>query len=115
MERSVPVIKRGGWNTGLRLREIIIVNVSRGFKVTRQAAAQSEIVCRSVLRSWSDWRGQSTTIYKRVSSANKRFEHPMCLTLSLVIYIANKKNRIEKKIILIEQFNRYVFCNAYTT
>ena len=44
----VPFIKRGGWSTGLRLREINIDSVFRGLNVTSQAAAQSEIVCKSV-------------------------------------------------------------------
>ena len=48
-----------------------------------KAATQSEIVCRSVLSCWADRKGQSTTIYKHVLSANKRIEHPMCLTISL--------------------------------
>ena len=50
---SVPLINRGGWNTGLRLHEVIIESVLRGLKVTSQAAAQSEKVCRSVLRNWA--------------------------------------------------------------
>ena len=51
---SVPFIKRGGWKAGLGFREIIIESIERGLKVTSQAAALSEIVCRSVLRSKAD-------------------------------------------------------------
>ena len=50
----VPFIKRGEWSTGLRLREINIDSVFRGLNVTSQAAAQSEIVCKSVFRSCAD-------------------------------------------------------------
>ena len=39
-------------NTGLR--EVIIGSVFRGLQMTSQAASQSELVCRSVLRSWDD-------------------------------------------------------------
>ena len=50
----IPFIKRGGWSTGLRLRKINIDSVFRGLNVTSQAAAQSEIVCKSVFRSCAD-------------------------------------------------------------
>ena len=39
----VQFIKRGGWNTELRLREINIDSIFRGLNVTGQAAAPSEI------------------------------------------------------------------------
>ena len=50
----VPFIKRGEENTGLCLWEIISDSVVMGLKVASQATVQSEIVCRSVLRSM-DW------------------------------------------------------------
>ena len=40
--------------------------------MTSQAAAQSEIVCRSAFLSWADCRGQFIMIYKLVLLANRQ-------------------------------------------
>ena len=45
----VPFIKRGGWNTGLRLREINIASIFKGLKKPSQAEAK-KIIIDSVIK-----------------------------------------------------------------
>ena len=74
-------MKRGGWYTGLRLRETIIENVFRGPKVTNQAAAQSEIVLQISVKKFGQLKGtvyndiQTCIISKQAYRTSKVFDY----------------------------------------
>ena len=60
----------GGCCGGFAFREKIIDNVLSALKATRHASAQVPIVFRSMFSEWAAPLGDSTMMYKLVSSAN---------------------------------------------
>ena len=62
------------------------------WELTSHASAQLPMVLKSVLRMAADVRGESTTKYKLVSSANRRILAPMFLTMPFT-YIRNSSGQ----------------------
>ena len=94
-EVTVLFIVNGGCTGGSAFLDIIIETVLPAWKLTSHASAQLPMVLKSALRMAADVSGESTTIYKLLSSANRRILAPMFLTMSF-IYIRNSNGpRIE--------------------
>ena len=74
----------GGCCGGFAFCENIIDNVLPALKATNHASAQVLIVFRSMFNECAAPLGDSTTMYKLVSSANKRIEQPRFLTMSFI-------------------------------
>ena len=74
----------GGCCGGSAFREKIIDNVLPALKATNHASFQVLIVFRSMFSECAAPLGDSTTMYKLVSSANKRIEQPRFLTMSFI-------------------------------
>ena len=70
---------------GLAFREKFIDTVLPALKATNHASAQALIMFRSMFSECAAPLGYSTTMYKQVSSANKRIEQPRFLTMSFII------------------------------
>ena len=77
------------------MSEKITESVLLALNATSQEFAQSEIVFRSVLRIIAASSGRSTIMYKLVSSANRRMDAPIHLTISLIKIRNSKGPRIE--------------------
>ena len=101
----VPFIKNDGWRTGLDLREKIIDKVLLAMNVTSQAFAHCEMNCKSALRILAASSGRSTIMYKLVSSAKRRMEPPICLTMSLIKIRKSKGPRIDPCVPAFEHHN----------
>ena len=80
----VTFIKREGFWTGFNLRDNSIDKVLLRLNVTSQELAYLEIVCKSALRTLVACSGMPSIMYKLVSSANKRIEPSIRLTMSLI-------------------------------
>ena len=74
----------GGCCGGFAFREKIIDDVLPVLKATNHDSAKVLIVFRSMFSECAAPLGDSTTMYKLVSSANKRIEQPRCLTMSFI-------------------------------
>ena len=72
--------------------EIVIETVLLALKVTSQLFAQLVLAHKSEFKKFAAVGGESTSIYKLVSSENSRIGHPMSLTISLM-YIRNKRDK----------------------
>ena len=62
----------------------VIAIVFLAWNSTNHKSAQSEIVCRSLFSSLAARSGRSTMMYRLVSSAKRRMEQPMFLTISFM-------------------------------
>ena len=68
----------------LVFREIKRDSVFKGLNFTSHFSAHSAIFSRSALRSSAATLGSSTMIYRLVSSAKRRIDDPMSLTISFI-------------------------------
>ena len=78
---TILFMSNGGCCGGFSFRENIIDNVLAVLKATNHASAQVLIVFRSMFGECTVLLGDSTMMYKLVSSANKRIEQPKFLTM----------------------------------
>ena len=69
----------------------VIAIVFLTWNSTSHKSAQSEIVCRSLFSSLAARTGRSTMMYRLVSSAKRRMEQPMFLTISFM-YTRNRSS-----------------------
>ena len=81
---TILFMSNGGCCEGFASSEKIIDNVLSVLKAPNHASAQVFIVFRSVLIDCATTLGDSTMMYKLVSSANNRIERPRFLTMSFI-------------------------------
>ena len=81
---TILFMSNGGCCGGFAFRENIIDNVLPALKATNHASAQVLIVFRSMFSECAAPLEDSTTMYKLVSSANKRIGQPRFLTMSFI-------------------------------
>ena len=86
---TILFMSNGGCCEGFASREKIIDNVLPVLKATNHASAQVLLVFRSMLSDCATTLGDSTMMYKLISSANNRIEQPRFLTMSFI-----KKSKI---------------------
>ena len=77
-------MSNGGCCGRFAFREKIIDNVLPVLKATNHASVQVLIVLRSMFSECAAQLGDSTVMYKLVSSANKRIEQPRFWTMSFI-------------------------------
>ena len=78
----VLFINRGGCCGGCSFGVRIIEKDFFAWKLTSQSAAQSWILIRSALTKFAEVCGDSTIMYRLVSSANYLIEQPISMTMS---------------------------------
>ena len=81
---TILFMSNGGCCGGSAFCEKIIDNVLPALKATNHASSKVLIVFRSMFSECVAPLGDSTTMYKLVSSANKRIEQPRFLTMSFI-------------------------------
>ena len=80
--RQHCVVHRGGCFGGCSFGVRIIEKDFFAWKLASQSAAQSSILIRSALIKFAEVCGDSTIMYRLVSSANNLIEQPISLTMS---------------------------------
>ena len=92
---TILFMSNGGCCGGFAFREKIIDNVLPVLKATNHASSQVLIVFRSMFSECAAPLGDSTIMYKLVSSANNRIEQPRFWTMSFIKIRKSNGPRIE--------------------
>ena len=78
------MIRGGGWTSLLTLRENSIDSVFLGLNKTSHLSAKDDIFARSWLRVFDALSGESTIIYRLVSSAKRRIVEWISFTITFI-------------------------------